>query len=160
MKKWAVLFALLTTVLVQAQEDTLIMRETPRFEIGALLGEPLGVSAKFWHGTITATDLAAAWSFTEDGVFELHLDFLVHPFNLRVFTGGNNFPFYIGPGFAARVGDDWFLGLRLPIGVEYLFNALPVSIFGEVAPQWQFVPDDKFVLGGGLGVRLTFGSVE
>lgn len=41
------------------------MAPTPVFEIGALLGEPIGLSMKFWHSTLTATDVAAAWSFTE-----------------------------------------------------------------------------------------------
>ncbi len=149
----------LFTVNTQAQ-DTVILRPTPRFEIGALLGEPIGLSLKFWHGTITATDLSAAWSFTENGIFQLHLDFLIHPFNLRVITNGNNFPLYIGAGLAVRIGDDWFLGARVPIGVEYLFNSFPISLFGEVAPQWQFVPDDDFVLSGGVGIRLIFGSIK
>ena len=148
-------------LMIQAQaQDTLIIRPTPRFEIGALLGEPIGLSLKFWHGTITATDLSAAWSFTENGTLEMHIDFLIHPFNLRVITNGNNFPLYIGAGLAARVGDDWFLGARVPIGVEYLFNSLPLSVFGEVAPQWQFIPADDFVLSGGVGIRLIFGSIR
>ncbi|HEX3020328.1 MAG TPA: hypothetical protein VHP36_08490 [Chitinispirillaceae bacterium] len=160
MKALLSLSAILILTLQTQAQDTIVMRSTPRFEIGALLGEPIGLSLKFWHGTITATDLSAAWSFTENGVFEMHLDFLVHPFNLRAITQGNNFPFYIGAGFAARVGDDWFLGARLPIGVEYMFNSFPLSIFGEVAPQWQFFPDDDFVLSGGVGIRLLFGSIE
>ncbi|NLD99270.1 MAG: hypothetical protein GX640_05300, partial [Fibrobacter sp.] len=125
-----------------------------------VLGEPTGLSAKFWHGTITATDLAAAWSFSENGLFELHIDFLLHPFNLRVFGAGGNIPLFIGPGFSARIGDEWFLGIRLPVGIEYIFNSVPFTVFAEVAPQWQFIPDDKFVLSGGAGIRIKFGSVQ
>lgn len=144
---------------VEAQ-DTVLIAPTPRFEIGVLLGEPIGVSAKFWHGTITATDLAAAWSFTENGLFELHFDFLIHPLNLRIFGMGGNSPVYTGAGLAARVGNEWFFGARVPIGVEYIFSALPITLFGEIVPQWQFIPDDTFVFGGGAGIRLKFGSVE
>lgn len=141
-------------------QDTLIIAPTPRFEIGVLLGEPIGVSAKFWHGTITATDAAAAWSFTENGLFQFHLDFLIHPLNLRIIGAGGNSPVYIGGGLAARIGNDWFFGARIPIGAEYIFNIVPFSVFGEIAPQWQFIPDDKFVFGGGAGIRLKFGSIK
>lgn len=142
---------------VKAQ-DTVHIAPTPRFEIGVLLGEPIGVSAKFWHGTITATDAAAAWSFTENGLFEFHFDFLVHPFNLRIMKG--NSPVYTGAGLAARVGNEWFFGARVPIGVEYIFSALPIALFGEIVPQWQFIPDNTFVFGGGAGIRLKFGSIK
>ena len=141
-------------------QDTLLIAPTPRFEIGVLLGEPIGISAKFWHGTITATDAAAAWSFTEDGLFEFHVDFLIHPLNLRLLGAGGNFPLYTGPGLAARVGNEWFFGVRIPIGAQYIFKELPVTLFGEIAPQWQFIPDDTFVLSGGAGIRFKFGSIK
>lgn len=160
MKPFLLLLLTLISFVHSQTLDSASIRPTPLFEAGVLVGEPVGVSVKLWHTTVTATDAAAAWSFSEDGVFEMHIDFLLHPFNLRAFTGGNNFPAYIGPGFAARVGDDWFLGARLPIGVEYLLNSFPISFFGEVAPQWQFVPDSKFVMSGGLGARITFGSIQ
>lgn len=133
-------------------------QERPKFEIGALLGEPVGISAKYWYGRRTALDGAAAWSFTEDGVFAVHADYLIHPLTLDYENG--TLPLYIGAGPAVRIGDDWFIGGRLPIGAQYLFENVPVSIFGEVAPQWQLLPDNRFVLSGGLGVRLTFGSVD
>lgn len=59
---------LITPLLSQNTTDTKDSEEmapTPVFEIGALLGEPIGLSMKFWHSTLTATDVAAAWSFTE-----------------------------------------------------------------------------------------------
>ena len=142
-----ILFALVFTV--QAQN-------IPRFEFGVILGEPLGFSAKLWYTQRTAADVAAAWSFTENGIFEVHADYLVSPFLLKDGT----LPLYIGLGPTLRIGNDWFLGARLPIGAQYLFQKLPLSIFGEVAPQWQLIPDNKFVLSGGLGIRLTFGSVS
>ena len=143
----AILFTLVVTVHAQ---------NIPKFEFGVILGEPLGFSAKLWYTQRTAADIAAAWSFTENGIFEVYADFLVTPLLLK----DGALPLYIGLGPALRIGNDWFLGARLPIGVEYLFPKLPLSIFGEVAPQWQLIPDNKFVLSGGLGIRLTFGSVS
>ncbi|HEX2959732.1 MAG TPA: hypothetical protein VHO70_23045 [Chitinispirillaceae bacterium] len=141
-------------------QDTILRTPTPRFEIGVVLGEPVGVSAKFWHGTITATDITAAWSFTENGLFEFHIDFLLHLLNLRIIGAGGNSPVYIGAGPAVRIGNEWFLGARVPIGVEYIFRVLPIALFGEIAPQWQFIPDNMFVFGGGAGIRFKFGSID
>ena len=173
MNKWFIAaITLYSAIHLQAQDtlppaDTLPSAETqtalespPRFEIGVLLGEPINLSVKYWTTTITAINGAAGWSFTEDGLFETHLDFLLHPFNIQAITGGANFPLYIGPGLGLRIGDDWFLGARLPIGAEYIIRGLPLSIFGEIAPQWQFIPDNDFVLSGGIGIRLTFGQVQ
>ena len=145
------LFTLTTDMYAQAAD-------IPLFEIGLLLGEPLGVSAKYWYGERSAIDAAVAWSFTEEGIFEVHADYLLHPL-LRTLENGT-LPVYIGLGPALRIGEDWFLGGRLPIGVQYLFETFPLSIFGEIAPQWQLLPDNEFVLSGGIGIRLAFGSVR
>ncbi len=160
MKYFAIVLLLFTLQSPVKAQDTLLIAPTPRFEIGILLGEPIGVSLKFWHGTITATDAAVAWSFTENGLFEFHFDFLIHPLNLRIFGMGGNAPVYIGVGPAVRVGNEWFIGARVPIGLEYIFRVLPVSLFGELVPQWQFIPDNTFVFGGGAGIRLKFGSIK
>jgi hypothetical protein len=158
MKRLSILLLLFILQFRSEGQDTVLIAPTPRFEIGVLLGEPIGVSAKFWHGTITATDLAVAWSFTENGLFEFHFDYLIHPLNLRIMSG--NSPVYIGAGLAGRVGNKWFFGARIPVGVEYIFSVLPISLFGELVPQWQFIPDNTFVFGGGAGIRLKFGSIK
>jgi hypothetical protein len=157
MKYFIICIILFFSLSLCKAQDTLTIAPTPRFEIGVLLGEPTGISAKFWHGTISATDIGAAWSFSENGLFEMYFDFMIHPLNFHAFGVNGNFPAYVGVGLAARVGDNWFFGARVPIGVEYIFNA-PFTVFGEVVPQWQLVPDNQFVIGGGVGIRLKFGK--
>jgi hypothetical protein len=141
-------------------EDTIIIAPTPRFEIGGIVGAPTGLSAKLWYGPVVATSLTAAWSFTEHGTFEMDLDFLLHPLNLQLVNKSIKFPLYFGPGFGARVGDEWFLCVRIPVGAEYIVGKIPITIFGEVVPQWQFIPDNRTVVGGGVGIRIRFGSVK
>ena len=123
-------------LMIQAQaQDTLIIRPTPRFEIGALLGEPIGLSLKFWHGTITATDLSAAWSFTENGTFEMHIDLLIHPLTLAVITKWETiFHCIIVQGWC-QVGDDWFFGSKSTNWVEYLFILFLCQFLGKSLPN-------------------------
>ncbi len=130
----------------------------PQYELGVVLGEPLGISGKVWLSQHTALDGAVAWSFTENGLFSVYADYLIHPYFFEFESA--TLPIYFGVGPEVRIGNDWFIGGRLPIGAEYIFDFLPVSFFGEIAPQWQLIPDNKFVLSGGVGVRLTFGTVE
>ncbi|MFW5774875.1 MAG: hypothetical protein ACOCW2_01180 [Chitinivibrionales bacterium] len=132
-------------------------RHIPRFEVGVILGEPLGISAKWWHSPVRAWDLAAAWSFTEDGLFEIHSDYLFHLIYPGLDSG--ELPIYTGLGVSLRIGNEWFIGPRLPVGVEYIFERLPFAAFAEVVPQWQLLPDYKFVLSGGIGFRLALGKV-
>ena len=145
---------------ISIAQDTIIIAPTPRFEIGGIVGAPTGLSAKLWYGSVVASSLTAAYSFTENGTFETDLDFLLHPLNFQTVNQTINFPLYLGPGFGARVGDDWFLSIRLPVGAEYIVGKIPIAIFGEVVPQWQFLPDNRTVVGGGVGVRYRFGSVK
>ena len=44
------------------------------WELGVILGEPTGLSAKYWMSQETALDFGAAWSFKGDGQFHLHVD--------------------------------------------------------------------------------------
>jgi hypothetical protein len=152
MKK--LLLVMLFAITAYAQ-DTITV---PRFEIGAYLGQPLGLSAKWWYGVRTAAEVTAAWSFTEDGIFEVDADYLIHPLFLDVTNG--QLPVFFGLGAGFRIGDEWFIGARLPLGIEYILEGIPLSLVGEIVPQWQFLPENKFVLGGGVGIRLTFGSIK
>jgi hypothetical protein len=47
-------------------------------EIGIIIGEPTGLSAKFWTGGRTAADFGVAWSFSGSGSIHLHSDYLLH----------------------------------------------------------------------------------
>ncbi len=158
MKKLPWNIIVVTMLLISPLNSVAQDRSVPAFELGVLLGEPLGLSAKWWHSSIRAWDFGAAWSFTEDGIFEVYTDYLFHIIYPAVESG--ELPIYLGPGAALRIGDDWYIGPRLAVGIEYVFERLPLSFFGQVVPQYQLIPDNKFVLGGGVGIRLALGSVQ
>jgi len=126
------------------------------WELGVLLGEPTGFSAKYWTTSVTAIDFGAAWSFEGDGQFHFHCDYLFHNFDaIKVDQG--SLPLYFGVGGRVRFDEnDSRLGLRLVVGAEYLFDEYPMSLFFEVAPIVDFAPETEASVNGGIGIRYVF----
>ena len=126
------------------------------FGVGLIAGEPTGLSAKLWLGRNTAVDAAAAWSFSGVDALHLHADFLVHRFDLvRVEHGA--LPVYYGVGGRLKIRDqDSEFGVRIPLGLAYLFESNPIDVFVEVVPLVDLAPDTDFELNASVGVRYFF----
>ena len=127
------------------------------FGIGVILGEPTGLSAKMWTSKNTAFDLGVAWSFSGDGHFHIHGDYLFHNFGLFDVSKGS-LPLYFGIGVRMLFRDnaDDKIGVRIPIGLEYFFDGVPLAVFGEVVPILDLAPSTEFDINGGLGIRFYF----
>lgn len=125
------------------------------FGIGAVFGEPTGLTAKWWLTKEVAMSATAAWSFANDSAFQLHVDYLIHKFGLIKVEQGK-LPIYLGIGGRVKFADDTKAGIRIPLGVSYLFLKEPLEIFGELVPSMDLVPSTKAVLMGGVGIRYYF----
>ncbi len=66
-------------------------------------------------------------------------------------------PFYYGIGGRLLLGNQAKLGVRIPVGLNYLFANDPIGIFFEVAPVLDLVPSTRFDVNGGIGIRYYFG---
>lgn len=127
------------------------------FGLGVILGEPTGISGKYWVTSNIAVDGAAAWSFAGDDGVQLHADVLYHKFDLfNVKTG--KLPIYFGAGARIKftIDDDNRFGMRVPVGIDYIFENVPLDIFFELVPIIDFAPSTKFAFNGGVGVRYFF----
>lgn len=128
------------------------------FGLGAILGEPTGPSFKVWTGAASAIDGAAAWSLDDRNSFHLHIDYLWH--NLTVFRLiKGSMPLYFGLGgrIQFREGnDDDLIGVRIPVGIEYLPANTPLGIFVEIVPVLNLAPDTEMDMEGALGIRYYF----
>jgi hypothetical protein len=125
-------------------------------ELGILLGEPTGLSAKYWTTWNGAIDFGAAWSFQGEGHFHLHADYIFHNFGVFDVTSGD-LPLYFGLGGRIRLQeDDSRVGLRVVVGIEYIFDEHPLSLFFEVAPIVDIAPETEADINGGLGARYIF----
>ena len=119
-------------------------------ELGVIIGEPTGASAKFWTSNRAAADLGVAWSFGGSGNMHLHSNYLLH-FWLRSGTA-----FYIGLGGRLLFKDNMELAARIPFGLQ--FNIDRLGLFFELAPTLPLIPEtgSGFDINGGVGLRFRF----
>lgn len=121
-------------------------------ELGVILGEPTGISFKFWQSGSTAIDGAVAWSMGRNESVHVHADYLFHN-DLDVDQGV--LLFYYGPGVRTVFSDNNpRVGARFPLGLQYIVDSTRLSIFFEVAPTFDLIPSTSFGVNGGLGFRF------
>jgi hypothetical protein len=131
--------------------------------LGVMVGEPTGLSAKYWVDTNRqyAADLGVAWSLSGDKEFHLHGDYLFHQYSFlqeafRIQKG--KLPLYFGVGGRVKFRQhrDNKIGIRIPVGASYIFQGAPVDLFAEIVPVVDLAPDTEMDLAGGVGIRFYF----
>lgn len=133
------------------------MADQGRFGLGFMLGEPTGVNAKYFIDRYNALDAGFGWSLTDDHDFHLYADYLYHVYSV-IHSESGKAPIYFGVGarILFRDNKDNKAGLRIPLGLDYLFGNWPFDVFLEVAPIVDLAPDTDFDLEGVIGARFFF----
>ena len=150
MKKY--LSYLIFIIIVSA---SFIQSQNKEFGLGIIVGEPTGVSFKYWTDSNSAFDGAIAWSFINGGALHIHADYILHSFNLiRVESG--KLPFYYGIGGRIKFLDDAGIGVRVPVGLTYIFDDTPIDIFLEIVPILDLTPKTDFKINAAIGGRYYF----
>ncbi len=132
--------------------------------LGLILGEPTGLSVKYWLDDKSAIDGAAAWSFWDEDGFQLHADYLWHNFEwLQSAVDSGKLPVYFGGGVRLKFQEDngrhddddgdTVFGIRAPVGISYLFEDKPFDVFAEIAPILDLAPDVELSLSLAVGLR-------
>ena len=125
-------------------------------ELGGMVGEPTGLSAKFWTTENTAVTTAAAWSLDDDEAVHLHADVTTHDFGLfQVDKGELGLYYGLGGRLLVDDNDDDRFGFRVPVGLAYLFENAPLTRFGEAVPLLDVAPGTDFTMNGAVGVRFV-----
>lgn len=124
------------------------------FGIGAVIGEPTGITGKMFLSDSIAVDATVSWSFVKDKLY-VHSDYLHH------FSGlfGGDIPAllaYTGIGGMIELQDNPEIGVRIPFGLSYTIPETPVELFFEIAPIVLLAPETDAELNGGLGARYYF----
>jgi len=135
-----------------------------KFGAGVIVGEPTGITAKYNLDAKMSIDGGIGWNTSGDDEIHFYGSFLYHIYDLIKVPKGN-LPLYIGGGlrFLNREDDknkgedeeDKF-GIRIPVGVEYQFESLPLAAFAELAPVVNLTPDTDLDIEGGIGLRFFF----
>jgi hypothetical protein len=145
--------------LVSAQAADWTTSSERRFGAGVILGEPTGISLKYWLDHKSAIDAVVGWSFesSRDNVY-LHANYLYHLFDLIDARGRDRLAVYFGGGVRHQFMDarsDRF-GFRGVGGVAYHLSNIPVDVFLEGGPILDVTPDTKVRFGIGIGARYWF----
>jgi hypothetical protein len=125
------------------------------FGVGILVGEPTGITGKYWLDRTNALDGAIAWSFIDEGSFYIHANYVHHHFEVIDLSSGE-MPIYYGGGLKLKVGDDAVFGFHVPLGIAYHFEEAPLDVFIEIRPGLNLTPKTEFDMSGGIGVRYYF----
>lgn len=132
--------------------------------IGLQIGEPTGLSGKFWLSSRNAIDVVLGWNVISDR-FIIQAGYLWH-FPQPVTSG--DFALYVGVGALAGggtfrpdhpnyPGESYvFLGGRVPLGLEYIFAGAPIGLYAELDPIVRLLPGVGLGIGGGIGCRFYF----
>ena len=129
-----------------------------RLGAGIIIGEPIGGSLKYWFNNTVAIDGAIGWSSHDNTELYVHSDVLWHNFDLIPVSRGR-LPVYFGVGGLIRFRDnneDNQVGIRVPVGLSYMFDNAPVDIFVEIAPAIDVAPNVQGEITGGIGIRYWF----
>jgi hypothetical protein len=143
------IIVLLATSALAAEDRT--------FGIGVIAGEPTGITVKYMLDNNSAIDGGLGWKTSGDDEFHIYGDYLFHLNDLIQVKKGA-LPIYFGGGlrFVDRDKKDNEFGIRIPVGLEYLFEGVALGAFAEVVPVLNLTPDTDFDLEGGIGIRFYF----
>ena len=129
--------------------------------VGAVLGDPSGLSARFGLDSFHSIEGALAYSVSGYKGFHMHATYLWD--RARAFkTSGD--PLYMYYGLGARfisINDgkydgDLAIGPRAPLGLIYYFENPDLEVFGELSVALDVAPKTDVDLDVGIGVRVRF----
>ena len=119
------------------------------FGLGLELGAPTGLTGKFFLSPDRALDFGIGdiYNYFDRSGLHLYGDYLWHPVSL-VSTEDFELPLYVGVGgrfwsFDNRRADNTVnsasaFGFRVPVGVSFDLNNLPLDFFVQVVPVLDF----------------------
>lgn len=145
--------------------DPTLNRDVGGFGLGVVLGLPTGFSAA-WRPAQGRVyyDAALAWSF-DQGTLLAHGDVLLRLADLRTDEIEDvHFPVYLGLGPRVRIGDSPYtltdevvgLGVRVPVGMSFIHDGVPLEAFVELAPGIGLYPGTIGTFDAAIGARFYF----
>jgi hypothetical protein len=126
------------------------------FGAGLKLGEPTGITLKYWLNQRNALDFTLGSSITGSNGLHISLNYLYHYYNIiRTEPDVNLFW-----GFGARLvpisNTESSIGVRGIGGIAYNMAKYPIEIFFEAAPVFRLFPTTRLDLDMSVGGRYYF----
>jgi hypothetical protein len=127
---------------------------------GVVIGEPLGLTGKYWFDGIRAVDAGVGFG---GGDSVLYADFLWHAWDIVPQPAQGKLGLYVSAGprleFESNHDEnsDARFGIRTLVGADYWIQNRPIEVFLEAGPVFQFSPTTAVDIDAGLGIRFYFG---
>ncbi len=148
-------YIVITGIIVLLSGSAVVAQQSG-FGLGVIVGEPTGVCGKYWLDGATAIDGGIAWAFKNEGAVHLHGDYLFHKYDVFPVDKGK-LPLYYGIGGRIKFEeDDNKFGVRIPVGMNYLFANDPLDLFIEIVPILNLVPKTDLGFNAAIGIRFFF----
>jgi len=149
----------LTTFIFLFAATCALAKQPSTFGLGIQAGNPTGLSGKLWTSKTNAYAFLYAWNTLGDTYIHLHADYLWHDFK-QILVDEGRMPVYYGIGGWVESGNKTQVGVRVPVGLEYIFPSNKVDIFMEIAPGIRLVEGTAFTIQVGIGGRYYFSPVK
>ena len=150
-KAFVILFLTLIMVsLLKAQEKGI--------GAGILIGEPTGLSGKYWLDNSRALDFGIGYSFAHTySALSLHTDIV---FPLPQILKSKFLPLYYGMGVRIHINnkDGNTFGARGVLGSDWMFDNQLLDVFIEIAPVFNLLPRTSLHLDLAVGSRYYFSA--
>lgn len=128
------------------------------FGLGLVLIDPTGLSGNYYYEKQRSFAAALGWSSDH---LRLNLDHLWYRRDIIVIDR-TPIDLYYGVGgrfyqHEKRNGDNESeIGVRVPVGVSYIFRKVPIQLFGELGPALILIDDSAFIIDISIGGRFYF----
>lgn len=140
--------------------------EGKNFGFGLIVGDPTGLTLKFWTQRQNAIVLDVGGSYF--GSPRINIDYLWHfdAFNSNLvklyaglggalgFGSGKGFYYKDKGGFYYRTGNDLGLGVRGVFGVNFIPRSAPLEMFFEIGALVGLAPEFGSAADVALGIRF------
>ncbi|MEO0239754.1 MAG: hypothetical protein ABIM45_07555 [candidate division WOR-3 bacterium] len=131
---------------------------TYRPGVGLILGIPTGLNLNF-ESKPNAINSTLSW-----GIPDLFYFSLGYHENFRIETSEDIegiLRAYIGGAFLFKVTkDNVMMGIKVPLGMKFLFDNLPIDVFAEVSPGVHLIPETSPLIEGALGIRFYLDRIK
>ena len=120
------------------------------FGLGVIIGEPTGISAKFWTSPVNAFDFGLGWSVGGDRIgryygsynggnrLHFHMDYLWHSFDAIPSAERVQLYYGVGGRFNNGGGYNSSMAIRGVFGAAWFPSETPIDVFLELVPALQF----------------------